>query len=68
MPTGLILQPTYQIRDQRPVVQLFGRLDDGPTFLVEDDRFQPYLFVHVRDVASLGPSIDATARMPWSIR
>ena len=30
MPTGLILQPTYQIRDERPVVQLFGRLDDGP--------------------------------------
>ena len=45
MPTGLILQPTYQIRDQRPVVQLFGRLDDGPPFLIEDDRFRPYLFV-----------------------
>jgi len=54
MPTGLILQPTYQIRDQRPVVQLFGRLEEGPPFLIEDDRFQPYLFVHARDVAALG--------------
>lgn len=54
MPTGLILQPTYQIRDERPVVQLFGRLEDGPPFLVEDDRFRPYLFVRARDVAALG--------------
>lgn len=54
MPAGLILQPTYQVRDQRPVVQLFGRLDDGPAFLVEDDRFRPYFFVRTRDVAALG--------------
>jgi DNA polymerase-2 len=54
MPAGLILQPTYQVRDQRPVVQLFGRLEDGPPFLVEDDRFRPYLFVRTRDVGSLG--------------
>jgi len=54
MPTGLILQPTYQVRDERPVIQLFGRLDDGPAFLVEDDRFRPYLFVRTRDVAALG--------------
>src|SRR5262249_26201567 len=54
MPIGLILQPTYQIRDDRPVVQLFGRIADGPPFLVEDDRFRPYLFVRTRDVAQLG--------------
>lgn len=54
MPTGLILQPTYEIRDERPVVRLFGRLVDGPPFLIEDDRFRPYLFVKARDVAALG--------------
>lgn len=54
MPTGLILQPTYTIRDDRPVVQLFGRLVDGPAFLIEDDRFRPYFFVRARDVAALG--------------
>jgi len=54
MPTGLILQPTYRIRDERPVVQLYGRLVDGPPFLVEDDRFRPYLFVRARDVDALG--------------
>jgi DNA polymerase II len=44
VPSGLILQPTYRIRDGLPVVQLFGRLAQGPAFLVEDDRFRPYFF------------------------
>jgi DNA polymerase-2 len=28
-----------------PVVQLYGRLETGEPFLVEDDRFRPYFFV-----------------------
>jgi DNA polymerase-2 len=44
MPVGLIVQPSYRIRDDRPVVTLHGRLDDGRPFLVEDDRFRPYFF------------------------
>lgn len=59
---GLILQPTYRLRKGKPVVQLYGRLTDGPGFLVEDDRFRPYLFVHARDVDAVprtaGVSID----------
>ena len=39
---GFILQPTYEIRRNRPVVQLFGRLEEGDPFLVEDTRFRPY--------------------------
>ncbi|MEW6270349.1 MAG: DNA polymerase II [Thermodesulfobacteriota bacterium] len=54
MPAGLILQPAYQMRDERPVVQLFGRLVDGRPFLVEDDRFRPYFFLRTRDVGLLG--------------
>ena len=46
---GLILQPTYRVRNGRPVVQLYGRLDDGPPFLVEDDRFRPYFFVRASE-------------------
>jgi DNA polymerase-2 len=47
---GYLLQPTYRMRAGRPVVQLLGRLEGsgespGPPFLVEDDRFRPYLFV-----------------------
>ena len=63
MPTGFILQPTYRLRDGRPIVQLFGRLDDGPPFLVEDDRCRPYFFVRTRDVDKLrhepGVSVEA---------
>ncbi len=42
---GLIVQPTYRIRNGIPVVRLFGRLETGEAFLVEDDRFRPYFFV-----------------------
>jgi len=45
LPAGWILQPTYRIRRTVPVVQLFGRLESGEAFLVEDDRFRPYFFV-----------------------
>jgi DNA polymerase-2 len=41
---GFVLQPSYRVRDRRPVVQLFGRLEEGDAFLVEDDRFAPYFF------------------------
>jgi DNA polymerase-2 len=42
---GFILQPTYRLRSGRPVIQLFGRLEQGEAFVVEDDRFRPYFFV-----------------------
>ncbi|MDG2307163.1 MAG: DNA polymerase II [Candidatus Binatia bacterium] len=61
---GLILQPTYRVRGSGPVVQLYGRLEEGPGFLVEDDRFRPYLFVHTRDIDAVprsdGVSIEIT--------
>jgi DNA polymerase-2 len=57
VPSGIILQPTYRVRSGVPVVQLFGRLREGPAFLVEDDRFRPYFF------APLG-ALDAARRDP----
>jgi DNA polymerase II len=65
MPLGWILQPTYRVRDGVPVVQLFGRLEAGPAFLVEDDRFRPYFFAPVDRVEGLrgaaGVAIEPTA-------
>jgi DNA polymerase-2 len=58
MHSGFILQPTYRIREDRPVVQLFGRLESGPAFLVEDDRFRPYFFVPKQQEASLAAERD----------
>ena len=46
---GLILQPTYRVRQGRPIVQLYGRIQDGPAFLVEDDRFRPYFFIRASE-------------------
>lgn len=50
---GFLLQPGYRVVDGVPVVQLFGRLEDGPPFLVEDDRFRPYCFVPEAAAAAL---------------
>ena len=45
MERGFIVHPTYRIRSGVPVVQLFGRLEAGPAFWVDDDRERPYFFV-----------------------
>ncbi len=51
---GFILQASYRIVSgtggQRiPVVQLFGRLEGGGTFLVRDDRQRPHFFIRAAD-------------------
>lgn len=45
---GTLVHPTFRVRGGVPVVQLYGRLDDGRPFLVEDDRFRPYFYVDAR--------------------
>lgn len=47
---GFILQPTYRILDGRAVVHLYGRLEDGRSFLVRDRRPTPHFFIDRRDV------------------
>ena len=54
MPRGLILQPTSRVRGGRAVIQLFGKLDSGVAFLIEDDRFRPYFFVPADDRDRIG--------------
>src|SRR5262245_36862624 len=53
VPTGFLLQPTYRVRDGIPVVQLYGRLEDGRAFQIEDDRFRPYFFIRAADAELL---------------
>jgi DNA polymerase-2 len=63
MPTrGFILQPTYRIRDEHPVVLLYGRLEDGRAFVVEDDRFRPYFFARRSAAEQLRSSADVELR------
>ncbi len=46
---GFILEPTYRVEAGRPVVHLHGRLEDGRTFLVRDDRQTPHFYIDARD-------------------
>jgi DNA polymerase-2 len=42
---GFILQPTYRVESGRPVVHLYGTLEDGRPFLVRDRRPVPHFYV-----------------------
>jgi DNA polymerase II len=42
---GFVLQPTYRLDRGRPVVHLYGRLEDGRPFLVRDRREIPHFYV-----------------------
>jgi DNA polymerase II len=51
---GLILQASYRVLtgpngERAPVVHLFGRLEDGATFLVRDDRQRPNFYIRALD-------------------
>jgi len=46
---GFILEPTYRVESGRPVVYLYGRLEDGRTFLVRDQRETPHFYVESSD-------------------
>jgi DNA polymerase-2 len=51
---GFILQASYRIvtesNGQRiPVIHLYGRLEDGGTFLVRDDRQRPHFYIRASD-------------------
>ena len=48
---GFILQPTYRIEAGRPMVQLYGRLEDGRAFLVRDRRPVPHFYVEAAQSA-----------------
>ena len=51
---GFILQATYRTvskpgRGEVPVVHLYGRLPEGGTFLVRDDRQRPHFYIRAAD-------------------
>ena len=50
---GFILQASYRINitpaGRVPVVHIYGRLEDGRTFLVRDDRQRPHFYIRERD-------------------
>jgi DNA polymerase II len=52
---GFILQASYRVvgssdAERVPVIHLYGRLEDGGTFLVRDDRQRPHFYIRTADV------------------
>ncbi len=50
MPRGFILHPTYYIERGRAIVHLFGKDEEGDSFVVRDDRWRPHFFIRTEDV------------------
>jgi len=48
---GFILQATYRIESGSAVVHLYGRLEDGKTFLIRDHRQRPHFYIGAADGA-----------------
>jgi DNA polymerase-2 len=48
---GFILQASYRVAGGgQPVVHLYGKLENGETFLVRDDRQRPHFYIRAADV------------------
>ncbi|MCA9726860.1 MAG: DNA polymerase II [Candidatus Eisenbacteria bacterium] len=50
MPLGFILHPTYYIEKGRPIVHLFGKDENGESFVVRDDRARPHFYIATEDL------------------
>jgi DNA polymerase-2 len=53
---GFILQASYRVSSgaagtRVPVIHLYGRLEDGGTFLVRENRQRPHFYIRSADVA-----------------
>ena len=57
------MQASYRIRERIPVVHLFGRLEQGGTFLVRDRRRTPSFYVAAAD-AQRARELGATRQCP----
>ena len=65
---GFIFQASYRIRAGVPVVHLFGRLENGDTFLVRDRRQSPHFHVPADAPARALPADWQGARLSPSDR
>ncbi len=63
---GFVLQASYRIQSGLPVVHLFGRFDDGGSFLVRDARQRPHFYVPVASIdAARAAGATAVAPSDW---
>ena len=48
---GVIYQTSYRIEQGKPVVQAYGRLESGDSFLLRDSREVPHFYIRAADIA-----------------
>ncbi len=46
---GFILQASYRVKNRIPVVHLYGKLANGESFLVRDEREKPHFYIDRKD-------------------
>ncbi|MEC9252596.1 MAG: hypothetical protein VX697_06355, partial [Pseudomonadota bacterium] len=46
---GFILQASYRVENRIPVVHLYGKLANGESFLIRDQRERPHFYVDRKD-------------------
>ncbi len=52
MPRGYILQSTYRMEAGKPVVTIYGKLEQGGSFLIRDTRRIPCFYIRAADAAA----------------
>ena len=60
---GFIFQASYRVEAGTPVIRLCGRLENGDTFLIRDDRQIPHFFVRRDALAAAAPADWRGARL-----
>ena len=62
---GFVLQSSYRIEGKQPTIHLFGRLEDGRTFLVRETRRRPYFYIRSSDVGAIRSQKAITQSVDW---
>jgi hypothetical protein len=50
---GFVVQARYRVRSGAPLVEIFGRLEDGRPFVARDDRETPFFYTDDRGAAAI---------------
>ncbi len=49
---GFIVYPTYELQDEKTIIQLFGKLENGQSFVTQN-TLEPYFFIKESDLKAV---------------
>ena len=56
---GVIYQTSHRIEQGKPVVQAYGRLETGESFLLRDSRETPHFYIRSADISKAASAVKA---------